>query len=227
MALRVGLGWIWHIEETVPNIVWRWGGMVGVGVSLLITFAAFHVAAIRLATRTWSFRWTRAWMQTLLVAVGAAGAFVMVAHHLLWLPRETFFYYNDISDTTRNLSNARQMITALRIYADDHGGRCPDNLQQLVAEGIVDAAFLDVESRMILPGGMRMPWRVLGGIETEDSGSLPLVVSPVAQYGHFHMVACNDTGTSVVSQDKYEKLMARWREHLKEKGLEPSEIPYR
>lgn len=226
-VLRVGLGWIWHLEETVPNIVWRWGGMVGVGVSLLVTFAAFHVAAIRLATCTWSFRWTRAWMQTLLVAVGAAGAFVMVAHHSLWLPRETFFYYNDRSDTTRNLSNARQMTTALRIYASDHQGNYPPRLQDLVTEQIVDPGFLETCGQMILPKGMKMPWRVLAGVKDTDPGSLPLIVSPTSMYGHRQLIAYNDSSTQWVTHEVYEKAMARWRDHLRGEGLEPSEIPCR
>jgi hypothetical protein len=149
----------------------------------------------------------------------------MLAHHLSWLPRETVFYWDDRSDATLNISNARQMVTALRIYASDHDGRYPDRLEDLVAVEVVDRAFLEKEGSMILPGGMKMPWRVLAGVEDRDPGNLPVVVSPASWDGRRHLIGFNDSMITFVSTKEYEEAMGRWRDHLRKQGRAPGDIP--
>lgn len=225
---RLATGWIRHLQETAPMTTWDWTSIGVAGLVLVVLLIACQwIAHSRLRTK-WAWRWTSQFMAALFLITGAGGAAGLLIHHLSYFFREPIFYYNDIWDSTRNINNARQLITALRIYANDHSGEYPEKLDDLVKEEILDPGEpFEKLTHGIMQKQMKIPWMVLGGLNDSAPGGLPLVVSPIPLHGSRYVMGYNDMSVELVSPEKYQAAMAAWEAWLKENHKPRTTIPLR
>lgn len=225
---RLATGWIRHLQETAPMTTWDWTSIGVAGLVLVVLLIACQwIAHSRLRTK-WAWRWTSQFMAALFLITGAGGAAGLLIHHLSYFFREPIFYYNDIWDSTRNISNARQLITALRIYSSDHSGEYPEKLEDLVKEEILDPGEpFGKLTHGIMQKQMKIPWMVLEGLNDSAPGGLPLVVSPIPLHGSRYIMGSNDSSVELVSPEKYQAAMAAWEAWLKENHKPRTIIPIR
>lgn len=228
IVIRLLMGWLWHLTDTLPKVRWnaqllaQWSGM------LILLVTTSHLVLLKLCHSNWTWRRTLLTIGIPLCLIGAGGAAGMVVHHSVWLKRESFFYYDDIWDSTRNISNARQLITALRIYSADHGGEYPKKLEDLVKEEILDPGEpFEKLTHGIMQKQMKIPWLVLGGLNDSAPGGLPLVVSPIPLHGSRYVMGYNDSSVELVSPEKYQAAMTAWKTWLKEHHKGRTAIPLR
>lgn len=221
------IGWVWHLEEHVPELGWNNATVFRLLGLLAVVAATAHFTLRHIFAGPWPLRRTLLLMALPFCLIGAAGALCMTGHHVSWLPRESSFYYSDRWDSTINVSNARQLITALRIYASDHGGEYPAKLEDLVTEKILDRKGLNELSHALMQKRMQIPWLVLGGLNDSAPGDLPLVVSSIPLHGRRYVMGTNDSSVRIVQPGEYHAAMAAWEAYLKENHKTRSAIPLR
>lgn len=224
---RLFIGWIWHLGEHLPKTTWNLQSMA-LGIVLLTAILGIcHGVASRRARGAWPWRRTALAALLPLLMIGSGGALGLLVHHLSYLPREPFFYFDDVWDSTRNISNARQLITALLIYSADHNGEYPGRLEDLLAEEILDEEQFEQLSHALMQKQMKIPWLVLGGLNDSAPGDLPLVVSPIPLHGRRYVMGTNDSSVGVVQPEEYHAAMARWEAWLRAHNKPRTTIPFR
>lgn len=228
IVFRLLMGWLWHLTETLPNLSWDAHQLVQSAGLLILTVAGSHLVLSKLVRSTWTWRRTMLMIALPLSLIGAGGAAGLMVHHSVWLKKEPFFYFDNLWDSTRNISNARQLITALRIYASDHSGEYPEKLEDLVKEEILDPGEpFEKLTHGIMQKQMKIPWMVLGGLNDSAPGGLPILASPIPLHGSRYVMGYNDSSVVLVSPEKYHAAMAAWEAWLKENHKPRTAIPLR
>lgn len=72
------------------------------------------------------------------LVMGYASIALAIVGILASLALPTFTRIQERGNITKSVSNVRQLVTACKIYALDHDGKYPDNLDALVTEGILE-----------------------------------------------------------------------------------------
>ncbi len=79
----------------------------------------------------------------------------------------------------RNLENASQLLMALQKYASNHGGSYPDDLNQIVSEGIMSKEGFSKCNRVILDaGGPDADWIYMRGLNASSRDYSVVIISP-------------------------------------------------
>jgi hypothetical protein len=131
------------------------------------------------------------------VIVGLIASLLIVA----WLAMPTIIVCGETGEVTKGISNCRQIVTALSIYASEHDGKYPDAFlknprnsnevfRELFKEGILDNEMIfgcpvspfvadgnigeAPEFKQALEAGENH-WAMTRGVNDRDSGSIPLV----------------------------------------------------
>lgn len=114
---------------------------------------------------------------------------------------------------SKSISNGRQLVTAMRIYASEHDGRYPDQLEELIAADILEPGNLVTLNRVYMSGEVPAPWIFLRGLRDDAPGNLPMFVSPLPVKGNKYIIAYNDAGVSLQKAAEREAALQRWREY--------------
>ena len=112
------------------------------------------------------------------------------------------------------LSRTVSLCDLLNVWAEDHDGRYPSSLRQLVPSLIDEEDAIKSFSWSATPGGEAEPLVYLGGfLTTSDPDTLPLIVSPRPFIDGRYLLARKDMTARAVSPEVYHQAMADWRAH--------------
>jgi hypothetical protein len=138
-------GWVPFLFRTLPTVSIDWGAVAGAAVCIaLLTFGghAFLSWLYRELRNTgaaapgrWKKRWTLAGLSIVLLMFISGIAATGVTHQTAWLltsPRPNFTSISARSIRVKCASNLRQIGQGIMLYANDFGGRFPDDLSLLV-----------------------------------------------------------------------------------------------
>lgn len=89
-------------------------------------------------------------------------------------------HLNEKSGTTKAISNARQLITAIRIFASDNAGAFPDELDELVAAGVIgEETLMRLLRSPYSAKDKPFHWIYWPGLSDGSSAGHSLLISPV------------------------------------------------
>ena len=104
---------------------------------------------------------------------------------------------------TRAISEARQIVTALRIYSADHDGEYPASLHELVTAGTLPESLL---YRLLPDGSKEARWIYFPGLKDSDGESRPVIVEADPKDGRM-FVGLNDS--SIVTDRDLQSFLNR------------------
>lgn len=211
-------GWLHYLARVLPMVQVNWG-MIFSGVT------AFALAVIvshlvlrwfwhqKRAGQKWRLKWTTSICLLVPVLFGISIAVGGIVHQTAWLMREPN-WVEDVNRgrVTRNMSNARQIVTCLRIWSSEHEGQYPERLEQLFIDGALD------ENRIFYyvtePGNTPELFEYLHGLNDSDPANIPLVVAPRATPRGVWVMAMNDSSIITVKTEEFNKAISEWRQQI-------------
>jgi prepilin-type processing-associated H-X9-DG protein len=146
-------GWIWYLRRVLPNMVVRWDLVASTAAyaAVLLVGAHFFLRWLRSEMtppgmgRAWKWSWTVGGFLLVLLAFAAGISVVGVVHQTGWLissPEPLYHRSHASADRIRCQSNLRQIGQALQMYANENGGRLPDDFSTLLLkEDLIPAVF--------------------------------------------------------------------------------------
>lgn len=146
MAFLVA-GWALYMRRVWPQIQVRWDLVASAGVYAVLLLAGSHLFLRwlyrEMSKGRWRFGWTLAGFLIVLLMFVAGTAAVGVVHQVTWLARSPRPMFHRVGHA-RVLcqTNLTQIGQAITLYADEHGGRCPDDLSALVEQGLRPRGFV-------------------------------------------------------------------------------------
>lgn len=213
----LGFGWIHYLAQVIPMVRMNFG-MLFTGIALFVLAAALSHVVLgwvwrqRKRDQAWSWKWTlwvSLWVPLLFGVSIAAGGII---HQAGWILREPrWVEWVGRGGMTKNMSNARQVITALRIWASENKGVYPKRLDQL----FTDAALDNPRILYYVSANGETPelFVYLTGLTDSDPASLPLVIGPHGESRDRWIVGRNDASVAVVKSEEAAQAIAEWREY--------------
>jgi hypothetical protein len=158
VAWILALGWIWFLRRVVPQLTVRWD-VVG---STLVYTAVLAVGAhlfLRWLYREWGragasggaeiprwkWRWTLGGLTIVLVMFAAGTAAVGIAHQTIWLvcsPEPLYRRGSIVHNRIYCERHLEHIGRAIQLYAEDNGGRFPDDVASLLDVGLEPSALI-------------------------------------------------------------------------------------
>jgi len=175
--------------------------------------------------QSWSFRQSLSCFGLVVFLITGGSAAIHVVSNTLKLSAHGGMIESGYGKITRSISNGRQLVAAVRIYASDHGGRYPEQLDELVDTEILEPESLVTLNRVHKSGEAPLPWIFLKGLNEEAPANLPLFVSPMPYTGNKYIIAYNDSTVSLQNAAEYEAAMQRWRDFRKLQSIPEGDKP--
>ena len=216
-VVHLVVGWFYFIRRVLPLVQVNPGlilsSLFSLGLAMWLLHRAICGFCLKSGTNTqWTFKHTLAVTTLILVLFGAAIASTGVGHQLAWLKREPMASYSGMDRLM--LSRTVSLCDLLNVWAEDHDGRYPSSLRQLVPSLIDEEDAIKSFSWSATPGGEAEPLVYLGGfLTTSDPDTLPLIVSPRPFIDGRYLLARKDMTARAVSPEVYQQAMADWRAH--------------
>lgn len=138
-AGHVLLGWLFFSRRVLPQVQVNWGG-VWMAAACLVGVLVLTQTLARWLISSWRPRYTLISVAIVLLMFIAGTAATGIAHQTAWLANsdQPMFVYGGRSRETANRikcrSNVGELAKAARIHAQEHAGRFPDTLGQLVQD---------------------------------------------------------------------------------------------
>lgn len=208
------LGWAPYLAHVVP--------LTQLNVELLLcSLGALALGMVGLqylmsrlcAPQRWPWRWTLAWCAMLVVMFSTSIAAVGIVHQTGWLFRlPVWIEWSGMGTQVKAMSNARQVMLAVRQYAGAHNGKFPNSCADMMPEIVTDSRifWVSVDKNMPLE-----PLVYAGaGLRDTDYGNLPVVWTPRPGANGRRVVARHDGSAEIVLEEKFQEMLAQWQEHL-------------
>ena len=146
-------GWVAFIRRVSPQIQVRWGavGSAVVYVGLLLAGAHYFLRWLYREMRSgtappaWRWRWTTGGLLIILIMFTCGMAAIGVAHQTAWLvhsPEPLLKTHGEFRNKILCRHNVRQIGQAALLYANDHGGKFPDDIAALLGPDITASVFV-------------------------------------------------------------------------------------
>lgn len=215
IAMHALLGGISFAIQALPHAFMSWMNLAlasGVAAGVLAWIIALAVHSQRKHTDRLQ-RFQRAFMILGGLALLAIGSFaaVNVASASFLLVRDGVGA-PDRGWMGESIGKARQLNTALHIYASENNGTYPRHLSDVVASGILSQQQFDRLSLAALSDGIPVPWIYFGGLHESLPGTTPLLMHPLPSHGGKRIVALNDSSVSLLISQDYDDVVKHWRE---------------
>ena len=217
-VVHLVVGWFYFIRRVLPLVQVNPGlilsSLFSLGLAVWLLHRVVYGFCLKSGTNTqWTFKHTLAVTTLILVLFGSAIAGTGVGHQIAWLKREPMASYSG-QDSLR-LSRVGKLCILLNEWAEDHDGRYPESLKQLVPS-LVDEedAF---RSFYWSPWNSQLAETLVylgGNLTISDPDTLPLIVSPRPFVDGRYLLARKDTTARAVSPEVYQQAMADWRAHF-------------
>ncbi|WP_038160769.1 hypothetical protein [Verrucomicrobium sp. BvORR106] len=227
IGFHLFLGSIMHAVASFPyafgslsHALWTLGILLG-------AFFVLHGLLILLNSK--SGRWklpqsARAFAMALLLLGGGAAA-IQAARTAVLLTTQDNILTSGRDYVSKSISNGRQLVTAMRIYASEHDGNYPDQVEELIAADILEPGSLVNLNWVYLSGEVPAPWIFLRGLRNDAPGNLPMFVSPHPVTRNKYIIAYNDSSVSLQTATEREAAIHRWREYRKQSSSTEAVAP--
>jgi len=147
------IGWIAYLSRVLPAATVNWAGVGSALLSLVGVLLLGQMIGGWLwremgpmgsqPSRRWKRRWTAAGTAIVVLMFTSGIAAIGVTHQSVWLAksdRPMFAYQGrEIANRVRCAANMKAIGNAIQLYADAHGGRLPDSIEELAASGDLSA----------------------------------------------------------------------------------------
>lgn len=230
IPLRLGAGWAFHLQHTLPEIHWSAGMIVSSVIAVLAAAFSLNFVARQLcpmappAKPAWS--WSATTGVTLGVAVlfGSAICGAGIVHQAGWLLRTDWItdgYSGRLfgPDTER----ARQLVVAAKSLSRQTS-RLPEYLEELqyyVEEG-------DLRPQLVpksINGEIPEPWIYLGsGLRNDAPDWMPVLAQPrptKVRQQNMRVVLLFDGTSKAMNEEEYQALLSKWRAYRQETVSQP------
>ncbi|WP_063768922.1 DUF4190 domain-containing protein [Verrucomicrobium sp. BvORR034] len=148
-------------------------GLLGIGA--IVTIIVGHMALAKVRQSGGSLGGKG--MAVAGLVMGYVSIALAIVSILASLALPTFSRIQERGNITKSISNVRQLVTACKIYASDHNGKYPANLEELVTDGVLEQA--SYESLLRCPLSTEYPgYEYLGAGQNDgDNPEAPLFIS--------------------------------------------------
>jgi hypothetical protein len=216
------LGWLLFLSRVLPQITLNWEIAFNAGVALGLALFGLHrilcwwrKRSDELAASPWRFAWTVKISAMVLLLFATSIAAVGIVHQIAWLCREPrVIVMIGWGEQSREMSDLKQVATACRLYADDHEGRFPAKVSDLIPDYLQDHRLFFTKGR-----GDDPPQLIIyhAGYRADDPAETLLVASPrpfESSRGRHRVVVFVDTSGRIVPEAEFQELMLRqWPPH--------------
>jgi hypothetical protein len=226
VPLRLGVGWAFHLQHTLPEIRWSMEMIVsGVSAVFLAAFSLNYVASRLYAKASskvsaWSWRATAGVTLGVAVLFGSAICGAGIVHQISWLMRSEWItdgFSGRLFGPDAN--KARQLVMLAKSLGTQAGGYLPEHLKDL--QNFMEEP--DDIQPLLIPktqnGEVPEPWIYLGSrLPTNAPGWLPVLVQPrpMKMRGqNLRVVFSLDGESKALNEEEYQVLLSRWRGYLK------------
>ena len=136
--LLLFFGWISYLQRVVPQVTFN--AEIAFDAAVLLALAIFGLHCVLRWWRKqqpdspgqWRVAWTLKITAMVLLLFATSIAATGLVHQTGWLLNEKYLVEDGSrSPLTRELSNLKQVALAIRMFAEDHDGKYPDNLDEL------------------------------------------------------------------------------------------------
>ncbi len=207
-------GWILFFGRVFPEIRADPAMLASVAGALAAAGFILHRSCRWLAKclqRAWRFKHTAASLALLVALFAAAISGTGLGRHTGWLITNPTIESGGINNTTevREIKQIQQIFLAVKIYAIDHDGRYPDNLEDVVREGIVDRWASLVLSPGD-PGRFPEPPLYFGAGMREDASHRLIVLAAARprSSGTRRLACTNDGSVSSYKEEDFQRMLA-------------------
>ena len=219
---RLLFGWVFYLAEVLPRTRFNLELLLSsLGALVLGTTGLQWLMRTFCGRSRWPWRFTLAWCGVLIVMFGTSIAAVGIVHQIGWLFRlPQWVDMRGMGTQVKAMSNARQVMLAVRQYAGAHNGKFPNSCADMMPEIVTDSRifWVSVDKNMPLE-----PLVYAGaGLHDTDFGNLPVVWAPRPSADGRRVVARLDGSAEVVREDKFQEMLAQWQEHLAKRQSDPS-----
>ena len=214
IPLRVLFGWLFYLIEVIPRTQINIELLLCSLGALLLGMAGMQWLMSRLRTANrWPWRWTLTWCGILIVMFSTSIAAVGLVHQVGWLFRlPVWIEWGGMGTQMKAVNNAKQVVLAARQYASEHDGKFPEVCAEMMPEIVSDSRIFWAT----VDRGMPLEPLVYAGagMRDTDDGSLPVVWSPRSSTNGRRVIARLDGSAELVREEKFQELLAAYREHL-------------
>ena len=143
IAFYLLVGWVPFLHRVLPSIHMRWDSMASTAIYAVAFLIGCHLflrwlhREMRPVGQRWRLRWTAGGFLVVLLAFASGIAMVGVVHQTGWLinsPKPLYHRSHEPVNRVTCESNLRQIGQALQMYANENGGRLPDDFTTLFLE---------------------------------------------------------------------------------------------
>lgn len=212
-------GWARFLFRVLPQITLNWEIAFDAVVALSLALFGLHRILCWWSKHggagsasPWRFVWTLKISAMVLLLFATSIAAVGIVHQIAWLCRErNVIVMLGRGEETRDMSNLKQVVTAARLYADDHGERFPASLGELVPDYLTDYNLLFTRARGDDPP---QPIVYCAGYNAGDRAQTILAASPrpfETSRGRHRIVAYLDTVVRIIPESEYQELRLQQR----------------
>lgn len=204
---RLLFGWLFHLRNVLPALSWSLETVLCSLGALLLGVTGLHLLMPKLTGKPWPMRWSVAWCGLLTLLFATSIAAVGIVHQTGWLFRAPWFEDRSRSVAVSSISNAKQVVIACKIHAEENNGRWPDSLEALVQSGVVDTEkiFFSQVTRKQPPA----PWIYLGaGVsETDDSSTVVLISSQTSPEAPMVVARLDGSAEYIAKTSELQKIL--------------------
>lgn len=211
-------GWIKFLSRVLPQVTLNWEIAINAIVALGLALFGLHRILRWWQGRegdpasVWRFAWTVKISAMVLLLFATSIAAVGIVHQIAWLCREpNLIVMRGMGVETREMSDLKQVATACRLYAEDHEGRFPPTLGELIPEILPDHRMLFTRAR---DGDPPQPIIYRVGFKADDPVDSLVVASPrpfESSRGRRRVVVFVDNSARIVTEAEFQELMLRQR----------------
>jgi prepilin-type processing-associated H-X9-DG protein len=150
-------GWVGFIGRISGQMHWRWEVIISVAIYASILVVGGHYFARWLYREMrglsndpaipgrWKWSWTMRLFALFVLMFAAGTSAVAIVHQTAWIataPEPMFSRGGERSNRVRCSSNLRQIGMGIELYANDHQGKYPDDIQELIVKADIHPEVL-------------------------------------------------------------------------------------
>lgn len=208
-------GWVGFLGRALPQITFNWEIAFDAAVAMGLAVFGLHRILCWWAkqqgdeTAKWRLGWTLKITVMVLLLFATSIAAVGMVHQIAWLCREpNLIVMGGVGRQTRELSYAKQLGTAAKLYAMDHQDRFPQRLDELSPD-YIDYRMLFTPGSV---GDPPQPFLYFTGYGTGDGPDTIILASPrpmESERGGRRVVIHADISGTIIPEAKYQELIRK------------------
>jgi hypothetical protein len=209
-------GWIFYFGKVLPHMAFNVGFAIDAVVALALALFGLHRVLcwwhgqVGKKETPWRFGWTAKITAMVLLLFGTAIAAVGIVHEVAWFFREKkLIEMRGMGRMTQELSSLKMIGAGVRLYSIDHGGRFPQELNELVPDYLDEHRSLFTRAR---DGEAPQPMLYFPGYTATDNPKVVILASPrpfESSSGGKRVVVHLDISGTFIKESEFQELMQK------------------